>query len=223
MAAKSRGSWDSTDKRTKAGRDNGSYHPHRDTDAFLGAIGLGDKKKSASKAPPKNKSQKEIQAEMEREAARAAEDARIRAEEKARRKAEEERKQKILTEISEVSFNNDTDHNISAINNLFDVYAQNKSTAIRKSAIRKVDNGIQKLTQIGAESEAALYNQKLKKLKHLELLPLYVAGGGILIILISLIMGNASSAKTRDSGLILLFVGLITIGVGIFRYFRKTP
>jgi hypothetical protein len=38
-AKKARGSWDSDDKRTKAGRDTRAYHPHKDTDAFFNLVG----------------------------------------------------------------------------------------------------------------------------------------------------------------------------------------
>ena len=52
---KARGSWDSNDKRTRAGKSSNSYHPHKDTDAFMNFAGgmlksgfnsLGSKSKS---------------------------------------------------------------------------------------------------------------------------------------------------------------------------------
>jgi hypothetical protein len=36
---KARGSWDSDDKRTKAGKAKSTYHPHKDTEAFLSLTG----------------------------------------------------------------------------------------------------------------------------------------------------------------------------------------
>ena len=36
---KSRGSWDSYDGRTKAGKSKSTYHPHRDADAFVDMMG----------------------------------------------------------------------------------------------------------------------------------------------------------------------------------------
>jgi len=36
---KARGSWDSNDMRTKAGKSTSTYHPHKDFDAVLGLIG----------------------------------------------------------------------------------------------------------------------------------------------------------------------------------------
>jgi hypothetical protein len=48
---KARGSWDSNDKRTKAGKSTSTYHPHKDFDAALGMIGslFGAGRKKAKK------------------------------------------------------------------------------------------------------------------------------------------------------------------------------
>jgi hypothetical protein len=56
-----RGSWDSNDKRTKAGRSVSTYHPHKDTDAVIGMVGSlfsKNKKKSnvSSNVSKKSKS-----------------------------------------------------------------------------------------------------------------------------------------------------------------------
>jgi hypothetical protein len=39
MGKKARGSWDSDDKRTKAGKAKSTYHPHKDFDTAVSLIG----------------------------------------------------------------------------------------------------------------------------------------------------------------------------------------
>jgi hypothetical protein len=50
-AKKARGSWDSNDKRTKAGKSVSTAHPHLATDAALGLLGglFGGGKKKTKK------------------------------------------------------------------------------------------------------------------------------------------------------------------------------
>ncbi len=51
-----RGTWDSNDKRTKAGRSKSTYHPHKDLDAVFGLAGslFANKKKVKSTSKKKN-------------------------------------------------------------------------------------------------------------------------------------------------------------------------
>ncbi len=54
---KARGSWDSNDGRTKAGKSVSTYHPHKDFDAAVGIVG-GLFKSTKKTAPKKERAVK---------------------------------------------------------------------------------------------------------------------------------------------------------------------
>ncbi len=144
-----------------------------------------------------------------------------RQEDEARKKAEKDLEKKIF-DIQNIQFDNNKDNVVKLITYLLSVYDSNKSQSMRSSALLKVETGILKLTQLGALNEVDFFENKIKKAKQKDLFPMYIAFGGVILFIISLIMGSSSSPKTRDLGLILLLVGIIVASVGFYKYFKKT-
>lgn len=239
-----------SDKRTKAGRER---HAQVDgvkmfDDTAKGIAGLfgGNKKKKSSKKESAHRksaaenireeklSALDIQAEIQREEA-VARQALIEklAKEEAQRKAQEERQQ-ILTSLSNIYFNNSKEEIVKSLDYIFSVIVSNKSTSIRISAVNKAETGIVKLSEIGAESELVRYKAKMKKYKHLEMLPLYLIGAGIIIILIGYLLGLIHRIEMignyemevrpyRKTKYLFYLFGISISIFGSYKYFRKNP
>ncbi len=249
MAAKARGSWDSNDKRTKAGRDNRAYHPHKDTDAFLGAIGSlmsGSKKRKTSEnksIPKKSASQinsdekiteLEIKAEIQREEARVREAlAEKQVREDALRKVEEERLE-LINEISNINFDNNRADIIKNLDHLFSVFDSNRSSSIRANVLNKAESGIIKLSAIGADSDVLRYQAKIKRNKQLTLLPIYMIGAGVVIIVVGYLLGTIYKTEMignfemkvrpfRNSKFLIMLVGFSISLFGWYKYSKKVP
>ena len=239
---KSRGSWDSNDKRTKAGRDDKSYHPHRDTEALLGAIGSVlssgfKKKKSANNSKAFDSkivktTNKELEEEIIKGAKRAEDELEIKkAKEEVELMAEFE-KQRVLDEILNTKYNDSREEIIDSIDLMIYYYETRKSPDVKKSARLKAEKGILKLTQIGAEIDASHFRKIINKIKHRELFPLYLVGAGVIIMIFGFILGTISRTELifnkelefkpyRNTKYLVIIFGLIISCIGAFRYFKK--
>lgn len=210
-----------------------------------GLFGGNKKKKSSTKESTHKKSAAEInrdeklsaleiQAEIQREEAKVKE-ALIEklAEEEAQRKAEKERQQ-ILTNISNIYFNNSKEDIIKSLDYLFGVIESNKSNSIRKTAIGKVETGVFKLSGIGVESEVVRYKAKMKKYKQLEMLPLYLIIAGIIVMVIGYLLGLIRKTEIiwdremefrpyRNTKYLFYLLGISISIFGSYKYFRKKP
>jgi hypothetical protein len=174
----------------------------------------------------------ELQAKIQREAAEARE-ALIekQAREEAIIKAETERKQ-LLSDITNIYFTESKDEIIKSLDYIFSVIGSSHSTSIRITALSKAETGVSKLSEIGAESEMIRYQAKIKKYKHLEMLPLYLIGAGILVIFIGYLLGLIHRTEIifgsemeirpyRNTKYLIMLVGISISIFGSYKYFTK--
>ena len=135
---------------------------------------------------------------------------------------EKEREEGVLIQdIAKTFFSDDKDEVFQTIGALLSLAESHSSKKVKNAALSKVESGTLKLMQLGCANEVAFYEKKIKQIKHALIIPLYIAGFGILIVIIGFIMGSIGNHKVRDMGLIVLIIGIVASIFGLVKYFKK--
>lgn len=134
---------------------------------------------------------------------------------------EKEREEGILIqEIAKTFYSNDKDEVFQTIGTLLSLAESHSSRKIKKAALSKVESGTLKLLQLGCANEVAFYEKKIKQIKQSLMMPLYLAGIGLSIAIIGIIMLSIGHRKTQTAGLWVLLIGVFTSIFSLINYFE---